>query len=246
VAPPHLADAQTDPHVALPERPSVATHAWTVAPGWVELEAGLEHVTEGCFSDVTLPLALKIGLSRTSQLTVSASVSRPADRGPTSIDEMTAGVKWRVRERAPIVGAIAVLPSVTFPTAAEGAPDGTATGVLLITSRTIGAAELDLNIGYTHRGGDAPQAPRHEALWAVSLGGPLAGRFGWGAELSGSPRTSGAAGREAAVNSLVSMTAMVRPWFGLDVALLLPIAGPDSAMILGGAVWNVGPIWSRR
>jgi len=31
-----------DPHEAQPERPTVATHAGTVAPGWVEFEAGSE------------------------------------------------------------------------------------------------------------------------------------------------------------------------------------------------------------
>ena len=33
---------ESNPHDAQPERPSVATHAWTVAPGWIEIEAGTE------------------------------------------------------------------------------------------------------------------------------------------------------------------------------------------------------------
>src|SRR5438445_803082 len=31
-----------DAHAAQPERPTVATHAGTVAPGWAEIEAGIE------------------------------------------------------------------------------------------------------------------------------------------------------------------------------------------------------------
>src|SRR5437764_1362781 len=32
-----------DPHAVQPERPTVATHAGTVAPGWSEIEAGIER-----------------------------------------------------------------------------------------------------------------------------------------------------------------------------------------------------------
>ncbi len=42
---PAAASAQAparDPHAVQPERPTVATHAYTVAPGWVEIEAGVE------------------------------------------------------------------------------------------------------------------------------------------------------------------------------------------------------------
>ena len=67
-----------DPHAALPERPSVATHAATVAPGWLEVEAGWERTrASGRFGDAGLPLALKLGLTPRSQLTIATAVNRP-------------------------------------------------------------------------------------------------------------------------------------------------------------------------
>jgi glucose-1-phosphate thymidylyltransferase len=44
-----ILSAQTapDPRAVQPERPTVATHAGTVAPGWVELETGVEFDHDG-------------------------------------------------------------------------------------------------------------------------------------------------------------------------------------------------------
>jgi hypothetical protein len=36
--------AATDPHAAQPERPTVATHAYTVAPGYLEVEVGAQDM----------------------------------------------------------------------------------------------------------------------------------------------------------------------------------------------------------
>ena len=77
-----------DPHAALPERPSVATHAHTVAPGWAEVEFGFERADiDDPFGDQALPLALKLGLKPRVQLTVTTAVARPAgeDTSPSAL-----------------------------------------------------------------------------------------------------------------------------------------------------------------
>src|SRR5437016_8214042 len=61
--PPRLA-AQA-PHAANPERPSVATHAYTVAPGYAELEQGVRAQGLGNFRDqTTWEFNLKIEIGR--------------------------------------------------------------------------------------------------------------------------------------------------------------------------------------
>src|SRR5215467_14475818 len=60
---PSAVRAQTpppDPHAAQPERPTVATHAGTVAPGWVEIEAGAElDRYDGDVSGLAVPVVTK-------------------------------------------------------------------------------------------------------------------------------------------------------------------------------------------
>jgi hypothetical protein len=234
-----------DPHAALPERPSVATHAATVAPGWLEIEAGWERTRDnGRFGDAGLPLAVKLGLTPRSQLTIATSVSRPS--AGASVADVSIGVKWRLTDSAPVAGAVAVLPSLNVSTGSADATGETAAGLLLIASRTLGAVSLDLNVGYTRRTGDGSRAPKTEALWAASLGGPLSRRVSWLGEVYGYPATAGPAGESAIVGSIVGASAAISSSIVVDIALALPVAGPESHAVLAGVVWNAGSVWRRR
>src|SRR5690242_20846335 len=54
-----------DPHAVQPERPTVATHAYTVAPGWVEIETGVERDDAGGGATALgIPTEVKVGLTR--------------------------------------------------------------------------------------------------------------------------------------------------------------------------------------
>jgi len=54
---------ETDAHEVQPERPTVATHAGTVAPGWIEVEFGAERDRYADDSlGAGLPAVVKIGL----------------------------------------------------------------------------------------------------------------------------------------------------------------------------------------
>src|SRR5437868_4747566 len=69
------ADTSRDPHTVQPERPTVATHAGTVASGWIELETGIErdrldpHATL-----LSTPTVFKIGLAPRVQLSLYGTV----------------------------------------------------------------------------------------------------------------------------------------------------------------------------
>ena len=246
IALPEVVIAQTtesNPHDAQPERPSVATHAWTVAPGWIEIEAGTEFDR---FNDhahgETVPLVAKIGLTRRTQLELLTPLVH--SRGPhVAAGDLLVGVKWRAVQRAPLVAALAVFPIIKFPTGSTASGAGTGTtdvGVVLISSREFGGVSLDLNAGFTHRIGDDDLAPHNSSVWAASFGGPAHGPLGWVAELFGYLPTSGPSGDDAVVAALCGPTMKVRGWLVFDAGVIVPIEGPQPKAIYAGAVYNLG------
>lgn len=240
------AQEQRDPHAVQPERPTVATHAGTVAPGWLEIEAGVERDQSGSASPtLSTPIVMKIGIAGRAQLGMSATTLRAA--GSTSIGDLSVGVKWRLLERAPLLGDVALLPAIKFATGARAAGTGTTdVSLLAISSHDLGPVSMDANVGYTHRSGDGTRAPTAATLWTVSFGGPVAGMFGWTAECFGYPGTSGPAGQAPIVALLAGPTALVRPWLAFDVGAIEPIAGPQPRAFYAGTVYNVGRIWRAR
>jgi len=242
--------AQVPPGTAQPERPTVATHAGTVAAGWWEVEAGVE--ADGAFGSASArsysaPLELKFGVASHVQLTVIGSVQRPA--ASTLLGDITVGFKWRLLDHSRALGRFAVLPAVTIPTgrSALGAGTGeTAGSLLLISSRNLGPMEMDLNLGYTRRAGDGSRAPRQATLWTASFGGPAHGSLGWTAEVYGYPATSGPAGEASLVALLAGPTWTVRPSLVLDTGFIVPLAGPQPRALYAGLTQNLGRLWGPR
>lgn len=245
VVAPLSAQQPRDPHAVQPERPTVATHAGTVATGWFEIEAGLEHDRLGqAPATLSTPTVLKLGIADRAQLSVSATTLRVA--GATRFGDLTTAIKWRLIDDAPVVGNFAVLPSITFPTGAGDAGTGT-TGLslLAISSHGFGPVSMDLNVGYTRRSGDGSRAPTTATVWTASFGGPIAGIFGWAAECYGYPGTSGSAGQAPIVALLAGPTALVRSWLAFDLGVIEPISGPQPRALYAGTVYNVGRVWRR-
>lgn len=237
-----------DPHAAQPERPTVATHAGTVATGWVEIEAGTEFDRYADRSHGALaPVLLKLGLAPRLQLSVQVPVVRRAGESTIGLGDLFVGVKWRFMEAAPIAGNVAILPSVKMPTGTSGSgTDTTDVNLLLISSHELGPVSMDLNVGYTRRSGDGTAAPREESLWTAAFGGPARGALGWVAELYGYPSTSGPAGAASIVAILGGPTVQVRKWLVLDSGVIVPITGPQPRALYVGGVYNIGRIWTSR
>lgn len=234
---------ESNPHDAQPERPSVATHAWTVAPRWIEIEAGTEFDRyDDHAHGETAPLVAKIGLTRRTQLELQTPIVH--SRGlHAAAGDLLAGVKWRVVEHAPVVATLAVFPTIKFPTGSTASGAGTGTtdlGIVLISSREFGPVSLDLNAGFTHRIGDTDVAPHNSSVWAVSFGGPAFGPVGWVGELFGYPPTSGPSGEDAVVAALCGPTMKVRGWLIFDAGVIVPIAGSQAKAVYAGAVYNIG------
>jgi len=233
-----------DPHAVQPERPTVATHAYTVAPGWVEIEAGTEfdRFPDGSHGGAA-PVVVKVGLSPRVQLELDGALLHPPLGATTGIGDLAIGIKWRVLEKAPLLGSISVQPSLKLPTAPTASGLGTGTtdvGLLLISSHELGPISLDLNLGYTRRSGSGARAPRTASVWTASFGGPAIGRVGWTAELYGYPGTAGPAGQAPIVAVLAGPTLLARLWLAFDAGVIVPIEGPQPRAIYAGGVWNVG------
>ena len=255
-ATPHITSAQQpesdsstkDPHEVQPERPTVATHAGTVATGWLEIELGGErdHYSDGD-NTLSFPTNIKIGVFPRGQVNLIASglfgtMSNPSAKG---IGDVTLGLKYRLLEAATIVNDFAILPSVKFPSAsvARGLGSGTTdVSLLLISSRSVGPADVDINVGATQHFGGGADTPKISTLWTVSAGFPVTGRLGWAAELYGFPGTSGANGAREIVAILTGPTWQPMKWLATDAGIIEPVKGPQPRAFYAGLVWNVGKI----
>lgn len=232
------AQQPVDPRAAQPERPTVATHAGTVAPGYLEIEAGVESDRDTSRATNFAPILLKIGIASNAQLSIFSSVDRVDS-------DINVGVKWRLLDDAPILGDFAILPAIKLPAEAvsKGGTGTTDVGLLLISSHKFGDVEMDLNVGATRRSGDGTRVPKTASVWTASFGGPFTEIFGWAAEVYGYPGTGGPAGQKALVGFLTGPTATVRKWLVFDMGLIVPVSGPQPHALYAGGVYNIGRLW---
>jgi hypothetical protein len=235
-----------DPHAVQPERPTLATHAHTVAPGWVEIETGVEHdrLSDGERSESAITTT-KVGLTARTQLAVTASALRvPSDASPTTgLGDLSIALKWRVLDQAPALGDFAVLSALKLPSGSFERGTGTGTtdaSLTVISSYAFGPVSLDVNAGVTLRSGDGTKAPERASLWTVALGLPLAGPLAWATEVYGDPGTHGPAGAGPLVAVLFGPTWTPRSWLELDAGAIVPVSGPQPHALYAGLVWNIG------
>ncbi len=241
-AAPLPAQDSKDPHAVQPERPTVATHAGTVAPGWLEIETGIERDRFGPgVTSTSSPTLFKLGLTHNTQLSVFGPLVQ--DSAATGPGDVSVGVKWRLLDDAPFVGDFAVLPTLKFPTGSARNGIGTGTtdvSLLLISSHELGPVSMDINAGLTRRSGNGSNAPQSATLWTFSFGGPVGGSMGWTAECYGLPATTGSAGQASIVALLAGPTFLVKKWLALDAGVIVPLAGPQPHALYAGGVYNVG------
>ncbi len=234
------ADSIPNPRAVQPERPSVATPASTVAPGYAEVESGVERDTPGDGTHAfSIPTVLKLGVGARTQVTISLPTSGQTGT-PFGLGDVAVGLKWRVIDQRPLVQDLAVLPSIKLATGGARGTGTTDASLLLINSRAIGPASLDLNVGATWRTGDGTQAPKTSTLWTVAAGIPVRGALGWGIETYGYPGTRGPAGSAPIVAVLTGPTFSVRPELTLDFGTIIPVTGPQPHAFYAGLVTNLG------
>lgn len=242
---PRAPSDSVDPHLAQPERPTVATHAGTVAPGWVEVEFGGQRSESGGITNASTPTTVKFGLAPRLQLELFDNWSATTGRGTHSAGQGdgSVAVKWRILEDAPVLGDLGIQPGLDAPTGAHGITSGTtAVTFLLISSHNFGQVSLDINAGYTHRSGGGTRTPRTSTLWTVSTGVPVIGPLHWTAEISGLPGTGGPAGAKPIVACLTGPTFTAYEWLVFDAGVSPTLRGPQQPYVYAGVTWNIGKL----
>jgi hypothetical protein len=237
-----------DPHAVQPERPTIATHAHTVAPGWVEIEAGMERDR---FTDAsrtsTAAAVVKVGLSRRTQLDLDPTWQRieTGEVSQSGVGDLTMGLKWRLLDGARLLGDFALEPAVKLPTGSVSNATGTGTtdaSLLVISSHQVKAVSVDVNVGETRRTGNGAIVPRDAWLWTCASGIPLTARWAGALELYGFPGTRGPSGASPIVAVLLGPTFTPQPWLEVDAGIIMPVEGPQPHALYCGLVWNVGPL----
>lgn len=237
-----------DPRAVQPERPTVATHAYTVTPGYVEIEAGVQDMQPSSASQLVVPVVVKLGIAPRLQLELQGGYMRSTAAGPPSTtdagaSDMALALKQRVLDAAPVVHDFSVQGSIKFATGSHGVgTETTDASLLLISSRQIGRGELDLNAGYTRRSGNGATAPISATLLAASFGAPIHGVVGAVAEFFGYPGTGGPAGAPPEVGFLTGPTLQVEPWMVLDAGVILNVQHMGANAAYAGLTYNVGRI----
>lgn len=241
------ANAQaSDPRTVRPERPTVATHAYAVAPGYLEIEIGVQRdrITPDAHLTTT-PMVFKFGVAPRVQ--ISAFTAFVDHEDGNGLGDAGVGAKVRLIDGSSLLGDFAIFPSIKLPTGSARRGTGTGTtdaSLLLISSRTIGSVSIDLNAGLTQRSGDGSNAPKTASVWTASFGGGFGDRpAGWVLECFGYPGTGGSAGAPPTVSLLAGPTLQLRNFLSLDAGVIVPVHGPQPHSLYLGGVYNVGRIW---
>lgn len=147
------------PRFASPERPTVATHAYAVAPGYLELEQGVRaQGTAGVRAFTSWEFNLKLGVAPHVQL---AAVGTAFVRGPLGSGPGDMGVALKVGRALGPRATAALVSGITLPTGdhARGLGAGRTLGsVIAVASIDLPArVHLDANAGPTALGGGVPQ-----------------------------------------------------------------------------------------
>ena len=193
VSPARAADADGGP-AATPYRPSVSTPAALSAPGWIEIEAGLQHDRDSAVArrDST-PMTLKLAFTADWGVRVGldGAVRSRDDAGRTSGFGDT-GVVVKRRFAIDDDSAFGLEAGVVVPTArrglgsGSGKPDWSVNGIY---SADVGRWHGDVNVVATRVGGAAAGTGRTEVLVAAALSRPLDDRWGVVAELAAARRS---------------------------------------------------------
>jgi len=192
LSPAHAA-ADDDGPSATPYRPSVSTPAALSAPGWLEIEAGLQHDRESAVARRdSAPLTFKLAFTPDwgVRVGVDAWVRGRDDAGSTNgVGDTSVVVKRRFAIDDD--SAFGVEAGIGVPTARKGLEGGSGKpdwSLIGIYSADFGPWHSDVNVVATRLGGPEAGTSRTEVLLAAGLSRALGDRWSVGAELSGTHR----------------------------------------------------------
>ncbi|MEO7055205.1 MAG: transporter [Caldimonas sp.] len=230
----HAAAADgADEAAAVPYRPSVSTPAALSRPGWIEVEAGLQHQHDGGGARRdSAPVTLKLAFTPDWGIRVGGDAWVRTRDGAGGRDSGVGDTGIVVKRRFAVddAQAFGLEAGVVVPTARHGAGSGSGKpdyGVNAIYSADFGAWHTDLNIVATRLGAVAPDAGRTQWLGAASLSHALDERWGAVAEIS-------ATRQRGQADTLQLLTALS---YNVSKRLVLD-AGAARSLRSGAPVWS--------
>jgi hypothetical protein len=232
-----LGECFADEPAATPYRPTVSTPAALSEPGWLELEAGGQHLKDGSARRDSLPYTLKLAFSQNWGIRIGGEAAvqqRAEDRTKTSgFGDTSLIVKYRIPFNN--TNAFGIEAGFKSPTARSGLGSGKADALLnLIYSADVGDYHVDANLAPTRLGAiDAGQS-RLQTGWAASVSHPLTEKLGVAGELSGTTQRGAATTSQALV--ALSYGNSKRTVFDVGVAHGLASAAPEWNVFFGVTV----------
>ena len=226
------------PRAANPERPTFATHAYSVAPGYAEVEQGLSaRGVRSLREQTSWDVNLKLGVSRHAQVALFGPLYTRQTAGGGMGD---LGLALKLRTDVSSQAAVALVSTVTAPTGSEsrGLGAGRALGgVIGVLSADLPAGlHVDVNAGPQGVGAGTPQ-------WFMSLSGARTfGRAGVTLELF--DFTAGGAGARLA-GVLGALTFRLAEWAVADAGGVARIASGTPDQVFLGLTMNLGCLFSR-
>ena len=230
--------AQDGGPAVVPYRPSVATPAELPAPGWPELEAGLQWAKGGDTArSQSSPVSFKLAWNESWALLIGTDVYdwQRADDGSTahSGGDTTLTLKYKlpVSDKLALGAELGVTLPTARPPIGTGATDW---GINTIASFDCPGVHVDINLAGARLGAvDAGQGP-WQGGWAIAASHPLDERFGITGEVSGLVQR----GTSAQTQALGALNYNVSRALVLDVAVAagLSRAAPDWQLMAGMTV----------
>jgi hypothetical protein len=225
--------AGQSPRAANPERPTVATHAYAVAPGYIEIEQGISaRGANGLGQATSWDVNVKIGITPHMQLALFGPLFLRTGPGHGPGDW---GAALKLRAAVSDRVAVALVSGATAPTGRKsaGLGAGRVLGQLVgvVSADGPGGVDVDLNAGPLGLGAGRPQW-----LTTASFGRGL-GRWGVAGEVF--RISAGAAGaRQAGV--LGALTFAPARWVVLDGGGIARLGSGSPAALFVGLTTNLG------
>lgn len=232
------AHARDDGPAVVPYRPSVATPADLPAPGWPELEVGVQGAKGGDTArSQSSPVSFKLAWNDSWAILIGTDVYdwQRAFDGETAHSggdtTVTLKYRWPVNDNI----ALGLELGVALPTARPPiGTGGTDWGINTIASFDYPGVHVDVNVAGARLGNvDAGQGP-WQGGWAVAASHPLSDQFGITGEVSGLVQR----GTSAQSQVLAALNYNVSRALVLDVAVAagLSRSAPDWQLMAGMTV----------
>lgn len=230
-----VAAAEDGAPAVTPYRPSVSTPAALSAPGWLEVETGLQST--GAVDPArreSLPYTLKLAFTPDWGVRIGGDAlvrQRSADGSSLRGGGDTTIVLKR-RLAVNDASAFGLELGVKLPTARNGLGTGHGDAGLngIYSADFAGNWHTDLNLNVNRLGGVDPGASRWQKGWAAALSRNLTERWGIAGELSGTHRTGSGSGSTS--QALVAASCSVSPAITLDL-------GVSKGLNAASGAWSV-------